>query len=88
MAEVTPRAMRMVVKIKELSREWCVVGSDERQCCAFGYTSDWGEGRTKREHGQQNLDSEITASVTICQVRNKDCGLNALQGSLASESAD
>jgi hypothetical protein len=34
--------MRMVVKIKELSREGCVVGSDERQYRAFGYTSDWG----------------------------------------------
>ena len=43
------RAMRMVVKIKELSREWCVVGSDERQYCAFGYTSDCGgNGGTKR----------------------------------------
>jgi hypothetical protein len=25
---------------------------------------------TKQGHCQQNLDSEITASVTICQVRN------------------
>jgi hypothetical protein len=25
---------------------------------------------TKLGHGQQNLDLEVTASVTICQVRN------------------
>ena len=37
----------------------------------------------KRRHGQQNLELEITASVTICQVINKACELNALQASLA-----
>jgi hypothetical protein len=35
---------------------------------------------------QQNLGLEITASVTICQVRNKDCGLNGLRASLRSGS--
>jgi len=28
------------------------------------------KGGTKRGHCQRNLDLEITASVTICQVRN------------------
>jgi hypothetical protein len=50
------RAMRMVVKIKELSREWCVVGSDERQYCAFGYTSDCG--------GKEGLNGD-TVSRTL-----------------------
>jgi hypothetical protein len=39
------------------------------------------KGRTKRGHCQQNLDLEITASVTICQVRNKGCELNGLRES-------
>jgi hypothetical protein len=47
-----------------------------------------GKEGTKRGHGQQNLELEITASVTICQVRNKVCELNALQGSLPSGSAE
>src|SRR5713101_8539803 len=38
-----------------------------------------GKGGTKRGHCQQNLGLEITASVTICQVRNKGCGLNKLR---------
>jgi hypothetical protein len=37
-----------------------------------------GKGRTKRGHGQQNLGLEVTAFVTICQVRNKCCELNGL----------
>ncbi len=34
---------------------------------------------TKRGHVSLTWD-KITASVTICQVRNKDCGLNGLRG--------
>src|SRR5713101_8599276 len=44
-----------------------------------------GKGGTKRGHCQQNLGLEITASVTICQVRNKGCGLNGLRADLGSE---
>jgi len=41
----------------------------------------WRDKRkAKRGHCQQNLALEITASVTICQVRNKDCELNGLRG--------
>jgi hypothetical protein len=42
---------------------------------------------TRRGHGQQNLGLKITASITVCQVINKACELNALQGSLQSGSA-
>ena len=36
-----------------------------------GMHCEWGKkGGTKRGHGQQNFGLEITASVTICQVRN------------------
>ncbi len=34
---------------------------------------------TKRGHGRRNLGVKSTASVTSCQVRNKDCGLNELR---------
>src|SRR5260370_18902479 len=47
-----------------------------------------GKGGAGRGHCQQNLDMEITASVTICQVRNNACGLNALQASLPSGSPE
>ena len=42
-----------------------------------------GKGGAGGGHCQQNLDSEITASVTICQVKNKVCELNALRVSSA-----
>jgi hypothetical protein len=37
---------------------------------------------TKRGHGQLNIGLEITASVTVCQVRNKDRRLNGLRTSV------
>ena len=38
---------------------------------ACGMNFEWlKEGGPKRGHCQQNLGPEITASVTICQVRN------------------
>src|ERR1700676_1790489 len=44
-----------------------------------------GKGGTKRGHGQQNLGLGTTASVTICQVRNKYFGLNGLRTSLTDK---
>jgi hypothetical protein len=36
-----------------------------------GVHCEWvKEEGTKRGHGQQNIGLEITASVTVCQVRN------------------
>jgi hypothetical protein len=42
----------------------------------------WGCGRRRDETGTRSAEpwTDITASVTLCQVRNKDCGLNGLQG--------
>src|ERR1700730_15440387 len=46
---------------------------------AWIHTGLWGKGGRERGHVQQNLDQYITASVTICQVRNKACELNGLR---------
>jgi len=68
-----PRATQMVIKTKGMRKRQFVRIWKQRADKIEGSRIHTGlllKGGTKRGHCQQNLGLEITASVTICQVRN------------------
>ncbi len=83
-----PGEMRMVMKRRELSEKRLIRAGKQRTDKIEGlrkHSGLRGKEGTKRGHGRRNLDAKSTASVTRCQVRNKDCGLNGLRAGPHSE---